>query len=280
MRALATLLLLVTSLSGCNWSERSVGSESQVGQVLAEVNGQEISVLQYRRALRKAGLAAATETVREELVEKLIARELAVQQAEEMRLQRRPNVMIELEEARRDVLARAWAAEVARTALLPGKNAGASFYASHPGLFEERRIYHLREVALPGEIAQVASVKSRLARGDSLDDVLRWLGAQEVEVKDQVVVRGAEQLPIESLPRLAQTAAGDTAIFESARGIIIYEVIEATPAPVSWEDAQPMVAAYLGKQARKRAVNAEQTHLRRNANVVYVRAIADAAPEQ
>jgi len=266
-------------MAGCTPHERAQDSLAQASQVIVRVNGEDISMLQYRRVLRQAGLDSPSPDLREELIEKLVSRELAVQQALVLQLERRPEVLLELEEARRDVLARAWAAETAATTPALDQGAGARYFVEHPELFLQRKIYHLRETALSIDLPQLPEIKQRLARGEPLSTTLNWLKAQGGEAKDQVVIRAAEQLPIESLPRLAATAEGETALFESPRGVIAYQVLAVEPAALTWEDAQPIIAVYLRKQAGKRAVVAQTAHLRRSAEIAYPNNTASAAAE-
>jgi EpsD family peptidyl-prolyl cis-trans isomerase len=245
--------------------------------VIVRVNGEEISMLQYRRAVRLSGVESPSPAVREELVDKLIARELAVQQALSLELQRRPEVLVELEEARRDVLARAWAAEIAASAGKLDDTAAARYYAAHPHLFAERKIYRLREAALDVGLPQLARVRERLAGGDTLADVLTWLEKEGVPVSARPVIRAAEQLPIESLPRLAATAPGESAFFETSRGVLLYEVIAVQGAPIDWNEARPAIFAHLAKQAGKQAVIAEKRHLRHRADIRFPAGSEEAA---
>jgi EpsD family peptidyl-prolyl cis-trans isomerase len=183
--------------------------------------------------------------------------------------------MLELEEARRDVLARAWAERVAAAADRPDDSVAARYYADHPELFSERRIFHLREFALSVDDDHYAEARQRLADGEAVSETLSWLKAQGGELADRVVIRAAEQLPIETLPRLATTAAGKPAFFETPRGLLVYEVIDRRAAPLDWDSARPVILAHLEKQAGKMAVVAEKRRLRRAADIAYPGSASD-----
>jgi len=267
----ATLLLTLsaTALFGCSDDDGAMGRLNQPSQVVARVNGEEISLLQYRRALKLARVENPSPAVHQEIVDKLVDRELAVAQALELQLERQPDVLVELEEARRDVLARAWAKRIATAAVTPDDSLAARYYAEHPELFSERRIFHLREVAIGSDESHYAETRERLAGGEPVSDTLSWLRTQGVQFKDQVVIRAAEQLPIETLPRLTTTAAGKPAYFETPRGLMIYEVLDNRAAPLDWDTARPVILAHLARQAGKAAVVAEKQRLRRDADVEY-----------
>lgn len=231
-------------------------------QVVARVGSSEISMLQFNHALKNIGVPVPGEPIRREVADKLVDRELAVQQALMEKLDRQPEILLQLEEARRDILARAYAERIAATAAKPDENEAARYYAQHPELFAERKIYRLREAALPGDIKELPEVKNRLAQKQPLEQVLAWLREQKVSFNEQVVIRAAEQLPIESLPALNATKEGQTMLFVSPRGVIAYKVLAIQPAAVSWDTAKPIVRDYLSKQSGKRAVEAEMSHLR------------------
>lgn len=266
----AWLAVSFTLLLGCSDADRPSSNATQPSQVIAQVNGEEISLLQYRRALGLVRVQNPSEAVRQEIVDKLVDRELAVGQALELRLDRQADVLVELEEARRDVLARAWAKRVAAEVRAPGDSAAARYYAKRPYLFSERRVFHLREAALSSDQVNYPEARERLTRGDSITETLAWLKAEGVALKDQVVIRTAEQLPIEALPRLATTGPGKPAYFETPRGLLIYEVLESQAAPLDWESARPVILAHLAKQAGKAAVVSEKQRLRRNAEIHYL----------
>jgi len=267
----ATLLLTLsaTALLGCADDGGALGGLNEPSQVVARVNGEEISLLQYRRALKLARVENPSPAVHQEIVDKLVDRELAVAQALELRLERQPDVLVELEEARRDVLARAWAKRIATAADNPDDSLAARYYADHPELFSERRIFHLREVAIASDDSHYTEARERLAGGEPVSNTLSWLEAQGVEFKDQIAIRAAEQLPIETLPRLATTAAGKPAYFETPRGLLIYEVLDNRAVPLDWDTARPVILAHLARQAGKAAVVAEKRRLRRDADVEY-----------
>ena len=277
--AAACLAVSFTLLLGCADADRPSSDAPQPSQVIARVNGDEISLLQYRRALGLAKVQNPTEAVRQEIVDKLVDRELAVEQALELRLDRQADVLVELEEARRDVLARAWAKRVAAEARAPDDRAAARYYANHPYLFSQRRVFHLREAALSSGQVQYPEARERLVRGDSATETLAWLKAEGVMIKEQVVIRAAEQLPIEALPRLATTGPGKAAYFETPRGLLIYEVLESRAAPLDWDSSRPVILAHLARQTGKAAVVSEKQRLRRNADIRYSAPVGAPTPE-
>ena len=96
----ATLLLTLsaTALLGCSDNGGAMGQLNGPSQVVARVNGEEISLLQYRRALKLARVENPSPAVHQEIVDKLVDRELAVARSLELQLERQPDVLVELSE--------------------------------------------------------------------------------------------------------------------------------------------------------------------------------------
>lgn len=258
-------LFAILALAGC----QPASSGTAPSQVVATVGDQEVTLLQFNHALKLVGVPQPDAPLRREITDKLIDRELAVNQALAEELDRTPEVLLQLEEARRDVLARAYAERVAATSQAPSDREVARYYAAHPELFAERRIFRLHEMTLANSLPQLAEVKARLARQQSLATVGSWLRSQNAAFNEQLVIRAAEQLPLEALTRMNAASENQTVIFETPRGVIAYTVLAAQPAAVSWDNARPIIRDYLLRQAGKRAMDTQIKQLRNSTRIAY-----------
>ena len=265
-------LIFALAVSGCKPSV----TDGRPSQVVAKVGDQEISLLQFNNALKTVGILQPGEPIRREITEKLIDRELAVARALAEKFDRTPEVLLQLEEARRDVLARAYAESVAATSAPPSDGDVARYYAEHPELFAERRIFRLREITLAADLPQLDGAKTRFSLRQPLPLVATWLREQGAIFNDQTVIRAAEQLPIEALPRLNAATEGQAVFFETPRGVIAYAVLSAQASAVTWENARPIIRDYLAKQTGKRVMEAKVKELRAATTIVYAAAFAPA----
>ena len=259
---LLALLALPVMLAACGASQPEVS-----GQVLARVNQQEISVHQLNRMAGQT--AELSKEQRDALLERLVRRELAVQQALAIKLDRQPEVMLRLEEARREALAAAWADHLTVGKPSPDQNEAARYYAAHPGLFAERKLYRLQELALPTESPQLAEAEARLQNGERLVDIRAWLTGRGNRFADREILRLAEQLPIESVERLRQARPGQTVAFRSPRGLTVYQLKSAEALPVDWTTAAPVIKSNLAAQARNQTLESELQRLRSQAQISY-----------
>ncbi|MDD5363790.1 MAG: EpsD family peptidyl-prolyl cis-trans isomerase [Gallionellaceae bacterium] len=263
-------------LSGCGKKEAG----KSASQVLAKVNGDEISVHQVNNVLsRQPNLANAPEAVQKQVLEKLIDRQLAYQQAMKEELDRKPEVMLAIEEAKREIIASAYLKKTASGQAAPTEAEAVKYFGEHPELFSQRRIYRLRELALPAGAPQAAEVKAAVAQGQTLDAIAARLKAEDARFGANAVVRAAEQLPIEAVAKLNAAGDGQLVLFEAPTALLVYQVLESQAKPVDQAAAVPKIMEYLANQSVARTVEAEMKRLREAAKIEYVGETAKAAPE-
>ena len=250
-------LLALPLLAGCK-------AQPPQGQVAARVNGAELTVHQINFSI---GAEAAHDAGRRQAaLDKLIDRELALQQALAMGLERRPELMLRLEEIRRDVLAEAWRREAAAEAAPPDENEMAKYYRQNPGLFAERKRYRLRVLMLPEADANSDESLRRAAAGATTQQIMAWL-QQQGAPPPRVIEQYAEQLPIAAVESLRRLDVGEGLTFRSSRGVILYEVLAVAAAPLSWEQSQAMIGAWLGQKLRNERVEEKLLGLRKLARI-------------
>ena len=237
------------------------------GQVLARVNGDEISVHQLTAALAQGSARPQSVADQTAMLDKMIDRQLAVQQALALKLDRRSDVMMRLEESRRDILASAYAVEVSAGARGPTEDEVARYYRDHPVLFAERKIFRLREISLSNEAPAFAETLQRLEQKQDLPELLAWLKQQPGSFTDQAVLRPAEQLPVEAADRLYQVKPGEVISFRLPRSLLIYQMQAAENASMAWTTAEPVIREHLKRQQDAERLRVALAKLRSEAKI-------------
>lgn len=265
------LLFLALALVGCDQSE------APGAQTLATVNGTEITVHQVENALRVAKAQNPTPETRKQLLEQMIDRELATQQARQMKIDRRPEVMLRLDELERDVLASTWGESITSQIQAPSEDELLSYHKAHPELFAERRIYQLQELSWPIIDSRVADIWQRDKARPS-NDVVAALRAANAAMREQTTQRAAENLPMEVVAKLHKHPGPDYVLFETPRALLAYRVLAAQSAPISYEAARPRILTFLTNARGKDAVTAAVAQLRKSATIEYAQAAQAADP--
>ncbi|WP_204265221.1 hypothetical protein, partial [Klebsiella pneumoniae] len=77
-----------------------------------------------------------------------------MQKAQELKLDRDPRVVQQVEAAKREIIARAYAERIGESVAKPANDEIAKYYAEKPALFKERRIYSLQELNIEAKPEQ------------------------------------------------------------------------------------------------------------------------------
>lgn len=251
------------TLQGCGKEEH----KKAASQVVAKVNGDEISVHQINFILSKAqGVTAENaEKAKREVLDKLIDQQLALQQAVAAKLDRNPAVMQNIEAARRDILARAYLEQVAAAQAKATPDEARKYYGEHPELFAQRRIYNLQEILVPA--SATAEARQLAGQNKSMQDIASALKEANVNVAANAGVRPADQLPMIVATRLQNVKDGQTVVIDGPQGAMIVHVLSSLVQPVSEADALPRIQQFLDNQQKTQAVAKELKDLRAKATV-------------
>jgi EpsD family peptidyl-prolyl cis-trans isomerase len=250
------IALLCAAPLGCQRAEAN-----RPVQVAAKVNGTEI-LLEQGRSSGAAGAAQTLETI--------IDRELLAQKALEAGLERDPLVAQSIDHARRQLLAQAWIERSSGAVAKPTAEEIRGFYQENEALFAHRRIYRLHEVvvAAPAEMFDV--LRAEAARAADVEEVMAWLRARNAKFSEVHLTQPAEQLPLRYLPQLARMKQGEIAVFASPLGAAVVQLIHASDAPLTEQQAAPVIEPFLAGRKRMEVAAAEVRRLRDSARIEYV----------
>ena len=267
---------LALGLAACNSKE----AEKPASQIAAKVNSGEISVHQINYILSRTGAGASTPEMapkmRREVLDRLVDQELAVEQAIEKKLDRSPDVLMSIENARREILARAYVEQVAAAMDKPTVDEAKKYYAEHPQLFAERRIYNIQEIVLPATPGIADELREMLNGGKSMEDIANWLKGKGIKFAGGSAARSAEQIPLELLPKIHPLKVGQGLLMEGPQSITVMRLAASQSVPISEDAALPRIQQFLGNQRTAEAAKQEIKALKAKAKITYMGEFADA----
>lgn len=265
-RAAGTAVALAALLAACG------GGKGDATQTAAKVNKEEITVHQINQLLqRQPGLSEKqTDALSRQLLERLIDQELSVQKAQDLKLDRDPRVVQQIEAAKREILARAYAERIGESVSKPGADEIAKFYNEKPALFKERRVYSLQEMSIEATPDQFEGLRQRLQGSRNLSEFAEYLKGAGIRFNVNEAVRPAEQLPLNSLDTIARMKDGDTAVQVTSSGLQLLHLATSRLNPVDEATARPAVEAFLVNQRKAEAIQRDLKALREAGKIEYL----------
>ncbi len=274
--ALRTTLALalfgaLLGLSACGKKDESAKVATQVA---AKVGSEEISVHQINQLLARSNTASASpeavQGLSREVLEKLIDQQLAVNQATEAKLHRAPEVVAQIEAAKQEILARAYLQQFTSSLPKPTEAEVKTYYAEHPQLFAERRIFSLQEVVAKPAPGVAELMQSMAASGKAPAEIAAVLKEKNIPFNGGSASRSSEQIPLDMLAQVHALKDGQATVHASEQNVTLLRVLGSQAAPVAEAAALPSIERFLANQRAAEAVAARLKALRASTTITYM----------
>ncbi len=272
---IAILSLLV--LTACDHKDKT----KSASQVIVKVNSEEVSVHQLNFALTHTpGITQENaESAKKQLLDALIDQTLLVQQAMNDKMDRDPQVMLAIEQAKRQVLAQAWLEKSTRITSKPTQEQIEQYYQAHPELFSNRKIYKLKELLVTVTPDKQALLDHILADSKLIDELPPKLDANKISYQVNLTTQAAENLPLENLPALQKLQGGQFLRIDKTPQILVMGVLGSIDEPVERQKAGMIIETFLvNSQVKTNAQNVLK-QLKEKAVIEKVGEVLSNAPE-
>jgi EpsD family peptidyl-prolyl cis-trans isomerase len=224
-------------------------------QLVATVNGNELSMPQLnyvKNSDAPQDEKAATTRIDPGAVDSLIDQELLVQEALKRKLDKDETVMMELDRARRQILARAYLEQVVFPKAPVPANEAREFYERHPALFKQHRTFQFVNFTIAQEDAN-ESLKAAVTRAHSPQALRRVLDRLNIGYDITRSAVSAEQLPMNQLEELSHAKVGDVVVSAQDGKVALMSVARIEETPQSFASAQAVIERYLTNVRNERA---------------------------
>ena len=275
---IVALVASAALLAACGDKKEKAASQTAAKVDKAEITVHQINfVLQQQRNIRPEQADAASR----QILERLIDQELALQKADDLKLDRDPRVVQQLEAAKREIIARAYLEKVGEAAPKPTPEEIKKYYDDKPALFKDRRIYSLQEIAIEAKPDQVATLRTQLGASKNITEFVEFLKANDFKFSGNQAVRAAEQLPLQSLDAISKMTDGQAMMNQAANGVQVLVLAGSRSQPVSEEQAKPAIEQFLLNERKRKLVEEDVKAMRGAAKIEYVGKFAEkaAAPD-
>ncbi|MEY2892895.1 MAG: hypothetical protein RJA98_2803 [Pseudomonadota bacterium] len=252
-------------LTGCGGEKK----DKPASQTAAKVNKEEITIHQINYVLQQQrGIpASAAASASKQVLERLIDQELAVQKAQDQKLDRDPRVVQQIDAARRDIIARAYLEKVGNGATKPGSDEVKKYFDANPALFSQRRVYNLQELNVEAKPEQLAVLNEKLKAAKSTEEFVTYLKTNNIRFAGNQAVRAAEQLPLASLSTFAKMKDGEATLQSTPTGARIIVVAGSRAQPIDLTRATPPIELYLLNERKRKLIEDDMKALRGAAQI-------------
>jgi len=247
--------------------------------VVATVGGETIGEAELGRAVARLGPLNAAESAqaRGKVLEALIDQRLASHAAKTAKLDKSPEVELAMQQAQRQVLVEAYMEHLFKGLAAPTDTEINDYYARHPELFAQRKLYRVQELELQLAPARLAEVEAQLKQSHSLAEFANWLKTQGIDGRAGVAVRPAEQIPTAMLARLAKMQDGQVIVVPMGNNRVSVLQLQGSQAqPVTLEQARGAIERAAMGEKRKALLEAEIRKLRASGKLEYASGFAPA----
>ncbi|MFZ1989896.1 MAG: EpsD family peptidyl-prolyl cis-trans isomerase [Alphaproteobacteria bacterium] len=272
MRCLRVFLLTgLFALAACS-QHGSTSDEDSLGQVVARVNGEEITVSQLNAELATVSANGQDpKAVKEEVLRAIVFRTLLRQAALKEKYDRRPQVRLLMDAARDKVLADSYVNGVAGSQKAPSQADIAKFIADHPLAFGDRRIYRFERLMLAADqySDNLVPMFDQKPQVQTFDQLEAYLNGKRIPFTLTDVQLPSTDFPKQVQDELIKFHVGDNVVVRGPQSIIILKIKGWTEMPVQEADAQRIAATALQQEALSERTTALRTQMVHDAKIEF-----------
>ena len=263
---IAVVLAVALATSGC-------GKKAE-GQVVAIVNGEEISAAELNAELRKVSLppGADAKLARASVLQRIVDRRVISQQAREDGLDKTPDFLNQQRRMTEDLLIRMFADRQANTNQLPDEKQLAQYISQNTRMFADREQWSLEQLrfAMPTD----PKILRKLDSTQSLQEIAKVLGEAGISATPAKTRLDTAVIPADIYGRVATMPAGKPFIFPVGGQGIASVIVSREPAPLIGDQARPIAVAALRHEQSRQLMQRKLKTLRQAAKVEYKKGYA------
>lgn len=260
-KLISTVLLGV--LLGCSNSEPG-GKQTQV---VAKVNGDEITVHQINSEMQRLQVPVANpQLVAKKMLESLIDRQLLVQEAIKLNLDRTPEVVQLVDAARAQIYAQAYLArKVSALGAATDKDVQ-QFMAEHPEVFSRRKVFTTADIIFANDPAKINTEKLQTLVNNA-EELKTWLNSHQVHFEIAEETIPTEALPKEAVSLADQIKVGDLLFMHDDIKVVARSVASIAEVPLTEQQAHDMANKAVNERKRQQLILDELQRLKKLAKI-------------
>lgn len=248
---ITTAIVMSMSVGGCSQIKKLVGGKPS-GQVVATVNGEEITASELRAEMR--GFSATDPKVmkaaQQAALQQIIVRNLLAQKAKADKLDKTADYAMELRRGEQGLLAQTYQRKLAATAPLVTRDQAAAYVSAHPQNFANRSIIVVDQVIVgPNKIAP-----DRFKPLKTLEEVKALFNAEGVSYQENATTIDSLSANPQMVDQISKLPAGEVFVVPQRNALIFNRVSQVRSAPFQGPMAESYAMNLLRNQKAQETV--------------------------
>ena len=281
----ALMLCGVLALSACGKDKpaQGAGEESNTGgQVVARVNGEEITVHQLNAELATIPNSGQDQKeMQKEVLRAIVYRTMLRQEAVKAKLDKNPNLQMLVEGAKDKILAEAYISSQTGTTPPPTTTEVSEYISQNPLQFGERRIYQFQRLTMPAD--QYSNSPDFIAlfdKKDTFDDFQNYLNGKSTPYTLADVRLLSTDFPKQLQDKLVSFGIGDNVVIRGRDSVVILKIKGWQDMPVEQQNAEQAAQAALHRQAQQERTRSLRDQMSHTAKVEFLGEFKDLKLEE
>jgi peptidyl-prolyl cis-trans isomerase C len=252
-----SFLAFVTLLSGC--SDINSNASFNSSKALAKLNRDEISLYQFNAELNRAHLDNEMDIkVNDQLLTKIIDRQLLVQEASKLNLDRAPEVVEAVNSAKAQIYAQAYLANRILKLSPPTDGDVSQYIEAHPEICAHRKVFSTQDVVFSNDptLIDLKSLQSSVSDIDTLRNIL-----ESKNIKYTLVSSSFSMDTLQSIwaDELKTASVGNLLFTHDSQKVIVKYITNITENPMTADEAKNYASKVLSEDKKQKFITSEVT---------------------
>lgn len=254
-------------------------SDSATGQVVAVVNGEEITQQELNAELSELPSQQAGDKggIRAQVLQQMIDRRLMAQVAKEEGLDRDPLFIIRERRLQEELLVQMYGKKAADATRVPDPAAVQKYVQANPGKFSQRTAYVVDQISFA--MPEDQSVLKKLESTKTLAEVDQVLKSLKIPFTRGSNKMDSFTIPTPVLNQITSLPAGEPFIIPAQGQIVVSVITGREPVVVNEREMAPMAAQSLRAENLGKVLQTRLDEAKEKAKITYQEGFAPAAPK-
>jgi peptidyl-prolyl cis-trans isomerase C len=257
-----TILLLASAItvSGCK--------RAATGQVVAVVNGEEVSLSELNGELQRVGANGGDKKViQAAALQSLIDRKLLVQAARERGIDKDPEYLQQQRRANDELMIGMLGKQVTKNVPVPSSADVDKYIASHPEMFGQRTIYALDQIqfAAPEDRSKLKALEV----DHSLDEVASTLSQMQIKFGRQKGMMDSAQTPPALIKQITSLPPTEPFVLASGGRVVVSVIADKKVQPLDGDNARQLATQVMRRDAVQDIAKKQVKQARDSAKIEY-----------